>query len=349
MVHVTFYKRKGKRGESLWLDYRLNGNRQQERTGLVLLYGKDTKTKQLNKDTLIRLDHLILEKQIQLRDGIITPSSVKRQRTDFFAFFEEYMELNPSRERRNISTLKKLRTFWGQPKLPVTEVTEKFLKLFKIYLEERLTGETPYDYFKALKKVIKQATKEGLFQRSPAEDVTVRRLSGEAKNALAIEELQILYDTPCSNEMVGRAFIFSCYTGLRYGDIIKLCWRNITDGHILKIIQSKTQYPVHTPLNEIAKAMVGQRKDDETLIFPLPTSAGTNKCLASWVTRAGIAKKITYHSARHTFGTLLHSNGIDILTTSHALGHRTLSETSRYVRVADKTINTAVLQIPTIK
>ncbi len=348
MTKVKSYRRKGKKGESIWLDYRLNGIRQQERTGLVVLYGKDTMTKQHNKDIQIRLEHLILEKQTQLKDGIITPTAIVRQRTDFFQYFEEYMELNPSRERRNKSTLRKLKQFWEKPVLPLTEVTEKLLKRFKIYLEEKLSGETPYDYFKALKTVIRQAAKEKLFIENPTEDITVSRKSGIAKNALSVDELQLLYDTECPNETVKRAFVFSCYTGLRYGDIIKLRWQHITEDFILKITQSKTNHPVNIPLGDIAKLMAGTRQAPTSLIFDLPTSNGTNKNIAVWIERANLGKKITYHCARHTFATLLHSSGVDILTTSHAMGHKTMKETPRYVRVAEKTINTAVLQMPNI-
>lgn len=349
MQKVTSYKRKGKNGESIWLDYRHNGERKQERTGLVILYGKDTVTKQLNKETHIRLQHLIFEKQKHLMDGIIAPTAIKRQRTDFFEYFAEYMELHPSKERRHTATLRKLKQFWGKPVLPLTEVNEKMLMRFKIYLEERLSGETPYDYFKALKMIIKQATKEGLFVHNPADDITVSKQAGEAKNALTVQELQLLYDSDCPNETVKRAFIFSCYTGLRYGDITKLRWQHITEDNILKIVQAKTGHPVNIPLGVIALLMAGERKGVNDPIFSLPTANGTNKNISAWTKSARLEKKITYHCARHTFATLLHSNGVDILTTSQAMGHKSIKETPRYIKIADGLISTAVLQIPLVK
>ncbi len=346
MNNVTSYCREGKKGQSIWLDYRVNGIRKQERTGLVFLAGKDSKTKQLNKETQILLDHMILEKQIAVRDGIIVPTEIKRQRTDFFKYFEEHMELHPSKERRNKSTLKKLKEFYGKPVLPLTEVTEKLLKKFKIFLEAKHKGETAYDYFKALKTVLKQATKESLFSRNPADDVIVPRKSGVPKNALTINELTELYTAECPNEIVKKAFIFSCYTGLRYGDIKNLCWQDINENFVLKITQAKTKHPVNIALGEVAKEMIGERKLTTDFIFPLPTGNGTNKNIKVWLKNTGVDKKITYHCARHTFATLLHSNGVDILTTSLAMGHKSMKETPRYVRVADLTINNAVLNIP---
>jgi hypothetical protein len=53
----------------------------QERTGLTILDGKDTATRQHNKEVLIRYKYLITEKQKQLMDGLATvPLSVKGRR-----------------------------------------------------------------------------------------------------------------------------------------------------------------------------------------------------------------------------------------------------------------------------
>ena len=119
MINVTEYKREQLKGFTLCLTYYVGGKRYQESTGLVLLKGKDAITRQLNKETRIRFNELKLRKVNELMDGIIVPQAVKRQRMDFFKYFEEYMQLFPSKERRNISTLKKLKTFWGEDVLPI--------------------------------------------------------------------------------------------------------------------------------------------------------------------------------------------------------------------------------------
>lgn len=349
MIKVNQYKRKTKCGYSLYLDYRINGVRHQEATGLQILDGNDTYTKQLNKDTKLRFAHMKFEKQKQLMDGIIIPLQTKRQRIDFFQYFEEYMQLNPSKERRNSSTLKQLKNFWGKDTLPITEINEKTLKLFKIYLEEHLTGETPYDYFKALKAILKQATKEGLFLHNPAADIKVARRSNEAKVSLTFDELNTLYKASCPNENVKRAFLFSCYTGLRFCDIKKLCWNNISDDGILKMVQSKTNHPVSLKLVDFALALLGRRGEPNDLIFSLPTGNGTNKNLRVWAKNAEIEKKVTYHCARHSFATNLFSSGVDIYTTSAAMGHKSLKETPRYVKIAQHTIADALQKMQQIQ
>lgn len=349
MVKVKELRRKTKSGWSLYLDYINNGKRKQERTGLMLLNGKDTRTKLHNKEVMIRYTYMQVEKEKQLMDGIASvPLPVRRQKIDFILFIKKYMELNPSKERRDTATLRKLIAFNGSDKLPITEVTEEYLRRFKNYLESVLSGETPYDYFKYLKMVIKQATKEGWFSTNPAEDIKVSRKSNEPKSSLTIEELKILVNTECPNEVVKRAFLFSCLTGLRYCDIRVLRWSNISEDNILKIVQVKTNHPLTLSLVDDAVKFAGKRGDKNDLIFPLPTGNGTNKCLRAWLKNAGIDKHITYHSARHSFATNLTISGVDILLTSAAMGHKSLKETPRYIRLDDQQVNNAVSRMQSI-
>lgn len=345
MINVNEYRRKCEKGEALYLDFYLNGKRITKSTGYVLLNGKDTATKQLNKETRIRFEHLKFEKQMQLMNGINTPMTVKRQRTDFFKYFEEYMTLHYTKERRNSATLAQLRAFWKKDILPLTEVTENFLYLFKKHLEDKLTGETPYDYFKALKMVLKQATKEKLFITNPADDIKITKRENDPKATLDKEEVAKLANAYCGNENVKRAFLFSCYTGIRFCDIKVLKWVNITVDNRVKLTQVKTNEPLDNLLIQKALDLLGTRGDDNKLVFPLPTGNGTNKNLKLWATKAGLEKKITYHCSRHSFATNVFDGTRDILTTSKALGHKSIKETQRYIRVPQTTVDHALLSL----
>jgi len=264
---------------------------------------------------------------------------------DFFKYFEEYMRLNPSKERRNSATLGKLKAFWGKDILPITEVTEKTLKLFKIYLEQHLTGETPYDYFKALKRVIKQAIKEGLIGNNPAEDLVIQKQANAPKATITKQEVAMLEAAYCGNETVKRAFLFSCYTGIRFCDIKALRWENITSDNRVKITQVKTKEPLDQLLIQKALKLLGERGHDNSLVFPLPTGNGTNKNLKLWGKKAGLEKQITYHCSRHSFATNVFDGTRDILTTSKALGHKSIKETQRYIRVPQATVDHALLTL----
>lgn len=60
----------------------------------------------------------------------------------------------------------------------------------------------------------------------------------------------------------------------------------------------------------------------------------------------GIRKHITFHSARHTFATMMLTLGNDIYTTSKLLGHRSVRTTQIYARIVDEKRKKAVESIP---
>lgn len=74
----------------------------------------------------------------------------------------------------------------------------------------------------------------------------------------------------------------------------------------------------------------------QDLVFTLPSANGANKTLKAWIKRAKIDKEITWHNARHSFGTNLMFNNVEMLTTSKLLGHTSLKHTQRYVDVANE-------------
>ena len=71
-----------------------------------------------------------------------------------------------------------------------------------------------------------------------------------------------------------------------------------------------------------------------------------NTQLQHWIDQAGILKKITFHSARHSFATLQLSLDTDIYTVSKMLGHKNLKTTQIYAKVIDKKKIDAAARIP---
>ena len=89
-------------------------------------------------------------------------------------------------------------------------------------------------------------------------------------------------------------------------------------------------------------------KEGNEFIFCLPSTNGVNKVLKNWAIKAGIEKHLTFHCARHTFGTLLAYYETDIYTISNLLGHSSLKHTTKYVRVSEELKKRAVNSIPKI-
>ncbi len=157
---------------------------------------------------------------------------------------------------------------------------------------------------------------------------------------LTIEELKKIIATDCSNHLVKQAYIFSCYCGLRMSDIFGLNWKDVqlNDGrYLLSVVMKKTSTPIYIPLSNNALVWLPERNEDEnTPVFSgLPTLPTINRILKTWAKAAGIDKHITYHTSRHTFGTLMMTVGADLYTTSKLMGHSDVRTTQIYAKIVD--------------
>lgn len=179
---------------------------------------------------------------------------------------------------------------------------------------DKLTGETPANYFARFKWVIDAATSDGYFVKNPTANISaVSNPSVALKEHLEVDEYLALLNTPWTNEEVSQAFIFSCYTGLRWVDVKLLNWNDIKGNTLVtRIIQKKTGRLVTLTLHLIAKSILGKRQallpadlTGKKLVFDLPTANGANKVLGEWVKRAGIENKITWSCARLSYSILL--------------------------------------------
>ncbi len=243
------------------------------------------------------------------------------------------------------AAINKLKQFSGST-LYCYEIDEAFLEKIYRYLHKSLTGITPHNYMKKLKIIIKAAKKNNHFYEDPTENLKLKKGKSAEKEYLTFDEIKLLYQTPCSNALVKRAALFACNTGLRFCDIIRLNWGNINDK-TLNIIQAKTKVPVTIILNDNAITLAGNRKGSNDLIFPLCSHTGVLKSIKKWVADAGISKKITFHCFRVSFATNLMNTGCDVAITSKLLGHTSLMNTDRYIRISEMLKQTATEKIPT--
>ncbi|MDC6385878.1 site-specific integrase [Flagellimonas taeanensis] len=150
-------------------------------------------------------------------------------------------------------------------------------------------------------------------------------------------------------DRVRDLFVFSCYTGISYSDIMELTDNNLivgSDGNrwiITKRLKTKTS--VRVPLLVPAKKILDKYKNHPVTIcsktlLPKITNEKTNLYLKEIADAVGINKNLTFHMARHTFATTVTlSNGVPIETVSKMLGHTKLSTTQIYARVLDKKLS----------
>ena len=146
--------------------------------------------------------------------------------------------------------------------------------------------------------------------------------------------------TDCRYEVLKRAFLFSCFTGMRWSDINQLTWRYVRkseDGYRVHFSQKKTKGVEYLDIPDIALEYIGEKGEpDERVFVGLKYSAYMNTALARWVLEAGITKLITFHCARHTYATILLEEDVNIRVIQDMLGHKELRTTLIYAKIIDK-------------
>lgn len=347
---------------SLYLDMYYMGARKKEGLRLYLIPEVNAAAKLQNRNTLKLAEQIKAERILDIQQhGLVNWESVKKGRMTLAAWVEKYTKdengLTPAsmRSKRNAQArVEQYLLYIGKPNLALKEVDKDFCKGFIAFLKtctfnngKKTLGSTTCRIFmNRLAAALNMAVREGLIDNNPFKLLDAKekpQKKSAIREFLTIEELRTLIATPCRYEIVKKAFLFSCFTGLRYSDMMALKWNEIhkaADGKTLYIEheQVKTKNMVTIPLsNEALKWMPRKSKGDERVFHQLRiTSTTVEVVLGEWMQEAGIQKHITYHCSRHTAATLLLTLGADLYTVSKILGHRSIRMTEVYAKIVDK-------------
>lgn len=356
-VHLR--ERKNQDGSTtLYMDIYHNGRRYYEFLDhLKLKLPKNPIEREENRTKKDTAKQIATKKSLELqsREHDIVPRFMNK--ADFPSYYLSYIDKYTNKDKKVIrSSLFKFNEFLKESNikhLPISEVTEGLVEGFKKHLIANLNGESPANYFKKFKMVLKQATKEKLFYIDPSAGIKIKaNQTTIEKEILTMEEIAKLRQTPITSQKVANGFIFCCFTGLRWVDLINLKWENIDiDRKKLSFKQSKTNEKVNMDLHERAMQMLPerpQRARESDFIFHLPSHTAALKSLRSWTKKAGIKKKITWHCARHSFATNLLYFGTDAMIVGKLIGHRSLNYIQRYVRVSDEMKLKAINNLPSV-
>ncbi|MCC4211251.1 site-specific integrase [Leeuwenhoekiella parthenopeia] len=310
-------------------------------------------------------------KKLLDKDSLITADRIKAY---YLGFDEDHMTLLDILEYHNSKMHGVLK--WGTLKNYYTtaEYLSRFLKEIKktdnIYLKQinyqfitefedflrkvkPKKGQKPcgpngtMKHLERFKKLLNLAIKLEWLVKNPFHSYSFKFEKND-RQFLTERELQKLEETffkSASLERVKDLFLFSCYSGLSYIDLKELTTDQLVKGMDGKdwiyTKREKTQQSVKIPLlhsaNTILKKYRGHNiLEDSNAVFPVISNQKMNKYLKDIMLAIGVRKKITFHSARHTFATVVMlSNGVPIETVSKVLGHTKLSTTQIYARVME--------------
>ena len=231
------------------------------------------------------------------------------------------------------------------------ELTADFIREFDFYLRYDLQSShnTVWVYTMPVLSLAELAIKKGLIRDNPFEDYEISMEETDRGYILKedVEKLMMCKPPHKRYEVVKDLFIFSCFTGLAYADIKKLTRNNIQsffDGHQWIISRrKKSDIASNVRLMEIPKRIIekylGTTRNE--FIFPVPTNVTCNNHITKLIETAEIIteQKVTFHTARHTFGTMFLTEGVPLESLSKMMGHKNISTTQIYAKITSQKIS----------
>ncbi|MDD3040008.1 site-specific integrase [Bacteroides sp.] len=286
-----------------------------------------------------------------LKDSIIR--SVTDSKHSFLTFFNDEIKnssLKKCTKQNHLSTLCLLQEY--KKEILFTDLTFEFVYSFDSFLQSKgYHLNTIAKHMKHLKRYVNVAiNKEYMdIQKYAFKKYKIKSVEGKHTH-LSPEELRKIENLDLEGRFVKLqhsrdAFLFCCYAGLRYSDFV-----NLTSANIVELYQEtwliyksvKTQIEVRLPLYLLfgGKGILVLERYKNALndFFKLGNNSNVNKELNKLAKQAGIDKRVSFHTARHTNATLLIYNGANITTVQKLLGHKSVKTTQIYTNIMDITL-----------
>ena len=347
-MSVTLRKRKNADGSySLRLDIYKDGVHTIETLkNLKLSKGNTIDERARNKENLTLAEEICHQRRIELEANNYNLETDTGKRTIILDWMDSYIKDYDKSDIRNIEGARnRFKAFLEGKKLSrltFGNLTPSLIEEFISYLESKSIGEGAKSYYGRFRKMINNAYKSRILKENIL-DFVGKSPKGEAmeKDTLTTEEVQLLLNTPFNNKnkQIKDAFIFACMTGLRWGDVKDLKWKHINiEKNQIKKIQNKNKKQVTIHINDTVYALIGKSvpANEELNVFSLPSHNSVTKAIKKWIKEAGIKLKITFHNARHTFGTNLAFNETEGLTITRMMGQSNMAQAKRYIKIANE-------------
>lgn len=353
-------KRLANGNRSLYLDIYHEGSREYEFLRLYLIPETDKSAREKNAQTLSLANAIRARRIVEMqngRHGFATSGNVS-----VLQYFDHVSDEHGGGGVWDACRAM-LSSYCG--KMMMRDIDTRFCVGYKSFLarEGRFQGKanekhiplgksSQNAYFAKFRTFIRHAYNEGVIAEDYCRNVGSVKHPPAKREYLTIDELKRVAAADCKKGVIKRAFLFSCFTGLRISDIRRLVWSDVVeqDGFVRIIFrQKKTQGMEYLDINEQAVAMMGDRgKDSDRVFGDVGNWYELKTNLEELCDNASVQKHITFHCARHTFATMMLTLGTDIYTTSKLLGHTDVKTTQVYAKIIDEKKRSAVSNIPKI-
>jgi site-specific recombinase XerD len=338
------------------------------------LNGKTEETRTLNR-YLDSIEHRIYEihNEIIVEDIEIAGAIIKskflgigerpRMLVEIYKYHNEQFATLVGKEF-SIGTLKKFKTAlssleafikwkFNKADIAIDYLNHQFVTDYEFYLKSvrGLQHNSAMGIIKKLKKIVRQCVANDWLAKDPFLSYKIKTF--ETRRAYLLEEeLNVISEKYFEIERLGQVrdiFLFSCFTGLSYSDVVKLTPRDIVTGidneRWIFTNRTKTGEASRVPLLHPALAIIEKyrnhpKTNNTGALLPVLSNQRMNSYLKEVADVCKINKELTFHCARHTFATTVTlTNGVPIETVSKMLGHKNLRTTQLYAKVLDRKVS----------
>ncbi len=310
------FKKLANGSQSIYLDIYIDGKRSYEYLKLYILPELDPNIKEQNRTTMAAAEKIKSQRIIQLTEDKASLRHVSRRAnilvSDWLDTYKEDREKNGARGMKIVGKVKRLLVQYRRG-ARMKEVNKEFLLGFIDFLRNTyrtpqgkpIAAYTQRSYFGIFNSALNAAVQADVIPDNPVNKLTRIKAPESKREYLSIDEVRTLIATECSHEIVKRAFLFSCYCGLRLSDVYALKWKDLVrDGDIWRvgIVMKKTATPNYLPLSKQAMTWMPERgdaADNDNVFARLPKGQYLNDLIKAWAKDAGLSKHVTFHTSRH--------------------------------------------------
>jgi site-specific recombinase XerD len=345
--------------------------------------GSSEETRTINHflDTVSVRLHKIFE-EINEEGGIVTSDEIKqrylgheKKTNSLIMLFEQHNDLMKGQIGKGFSqgtwmryviTLKHLKAYLKAvhkaDDFTIEKLNYSFISDLEYFLKvkKNIGHNTAMKYLKNVKKIVLLARKYQWIDHDPFINFKVTQVDVN-KDYLTMDEITAIREKEFSIDRLGHVrdvFIFCCYTGLSYSDVLNLTIKDIHVGldgeNWIVINRKKTGVQSNIPLLPEAMKLIDRYKNSLTSevngkLFPVTSNQKMNAYLKEIGDVCAINKKMTFHMARHTFATTITlSNGVSMETVGSMLGHKNLKTTQIYAKVVQDKVSREMKQLKAI-
>lgn len=280
--------------------------------------------------------------------------------------FLEYCEITQNKSKRTLTNykhyLKRFEDFLSEDILP-SELSIQKIQNYRIYLNrfvdeksKQLGIKTQNYHVIALRAFLKYLAKNDIKTLAP-EKIELSKIPKRTVEVLSREELERLFkavDQTKKNAGRDLAILETLYsTGLRVSELCSLSREQVDLKRREFMVRGKGSKPRIVFLSKKAAEIIGdylKKRDDHMKPLFLNnlkgdifdeerrrlTTVSIENIVRKYALKAGIIKKVTPHTLRHSYATELLINGADIRSVQEMLGHSSITTTQIYTHVTDK-------------